>query len=286
MVDRSAEMPDQGQLFTYPNATHTPNGDVYLIARGYPDGRLYRWNDAADRWSTVATFAAEPGYVVYPDDIVSDAGGNLHLAWEWAYGGTGGLRHLGSYLRYEPDTGRFTDAAGRPMAVPVGLDSSAVYQPLGPGERSTDVGSEANPPGFQSAKLAVDPATGRPLAAYRVRATAGGRFEVRLARWDGSAWRREVVYAGRYTTYAAIDVTVHRGQPRVYFAKTAVPNGDQAFVSVRQTDGRWIEDPPLLPGIPVERLAVVQNRTGTTDHVYLSAPPEQKLYVRTLQLPT
>ena len=284
MVDRSAEMPDQEVMFTYPNATRTPNGDVYLIARGNPNGRLYRWDDDADTWSHVATFAAQNGYIVYPDDIDSDAQGNLHIAWEWAYGGTDGLRHLGSYLRYDPASGQFSDAAGTALAVPVGIDSSAVYQPLEPGELSTDRGSDLNPAGFQSAKLAIDPATGRPTAAFRLRPTDGGRFEVRLAQWDGTRWQRQTVYAGRYTTFAAIDVTLLGGRPRVYYAKTAVPNGDQAFVAVRQPDGRWVEDAPLLPGVPVERLAVVQTADGTTDHVYLSAPPEQKLYVRRLPL--
>jgi BNR repeat-containing family member len=285
MVDRSAEMPDQGGQYTYPNTTSAPNGDVYVIIRAYPNGGFYRWDNATDTWSRVATFAAHPNYVVYPDDVESDASGNLHLAWEWAHGGPNGLRHLGSYMRYEPATGQFFDAAGAPLAVPVGIDSTAVYQPLEPGESSTSVGGPTNPAGFQSAKLTVDPATGYPIAAFRLRPTDGGNFQVRLAQWDGTAWQRQVVYAGRYTTYAAIDVTLHQGRPRVYYAKTAVPNGDQAFVSVRQPDGRWVEDPPLLPGIPIERLAVDQSGARTTDHVYLSAPTQEKLYVRHLQLP-
>jgi hypothetical protein len=48
-----------------------------------------------------------------------------------------------------------------------------------------------------------------------MRLTPKGRFQVRFARWDGTAWQRETVYAGRYTTYAAVDVTVHGGLPRV-----------------------------------------------------------------------
>jgi hypothetical protein len=284
LVDRSGEMPALGGLITYPNVTATPGGDVYVIARTYPDGGLYRWDDAADAWSAVTTFASEPDHVVYPDDIVSDAAGNLHIAWEWAYGGTNGLRHLGSYARYDPATGVFSDAAGTAMDVPMGVDSSAVYQPLLDGERSTDRGGPTNPPGFQSAKLTVDPATGHPVAAYRMRATAGGKFDVRLARWNGTEWVREIVYAGLYTTYAAIDVTVHEGQPRVYYAKTAVPAKHQAFVSVRQPNGSWVEDRPLLPGITVERLAAVQDAAGTVDHVYLADPSGRKLYLRRLEL--
>lgn len=282
MVNRSSQMPDQGGRFTYPNAVRTPNGDVYLIVRDSVAGRLYRWDNAADTWSRAATFASQSNYVVYPDDVVPDASGNLHIAWEWAYGGANGLRHLGSHTRYQPATGRFFDAAGRKLATPIGTTSTAVYQPLVPGERATDRSGPTNPPGFQSAKLAIDPATGRPMAAYRMRVTAGGRFQVRFARWDGSAWQRETVYAGRYTTYAAIDVTLHGGRARVYYAKTAVPNGDQAFAAVRQSGGRWVEDPPLLSGVRIERLAVV--RRNTVDWVYLAAPTEKKLYLRRLAL--
>src|SRR5690606_23523343 len=125
-----------------------------------------------------ATFASQTDHVVYPDDIVPDAAGDLHIAWEWSYGGANGLRHLGSYARYEPATGRFFDAAGRELAAPIGTSSTAVYQPLVAGERQTDRGGPGNPPGFQTAKLTIDPATGRPLAAYRMRVTAGGRFQV------------------------------------------------------------------------------------------------------------
>lgn len=285
LVDRSSQMPDFPGSLTYPNATETPDGNVYVIARYGRSGRLYRWNDVTRLWTHEATFASQRDYIVYPDDIVSDADGNLHIAWEWSYGRADGLRHLGSYLRYEPAAGRFTNAAGAELAVPVGIASPVVYQPLVAGERSTDRGSATNPPGIQSAKLTIDPATGRPLVGYRLRATAGGRFIVRLARWDGTAWRRETVYAGQYTTYAAVDVTVDRqGRPRVYYAKTGVPSRDQAFVSVRRTDGRWVEAPPLLPRTRVERLAVIQDPAGTVDTVYMAVPSAQQLHVERFTL--
>jgi hypothetical protein len=283
-VDASAEMPDLDGAITYPNATGTPSGDVYVIVRNYPDGKLYRWDDAADVWSLVATFASTPDYVVYPDDIISDAAGVLHIAWEWAYDGPNGLRHLGSYMRYDPATGVFSDAAGTPIEVPATLESTTVYQPLLDGELSTAIGADNDPAGFQSAKLAIDPATGFPVAVYRMRATDGGKFDVRYAAWNGTEWARETVYAGMYTTHAAIDVTFDDGQPRVYYAKAQVPNKDQAFAAVRQPGGGWVEEPPLLPGIPVERLAVVQDAAGTLDHIYMSAPPDRKLYVRRLEL--
>ncbi|HKE74877.1 MAG TPA: hypothetical protein VKB57_14750 [Acidimicrobiales bacterium] len=68
----------------------------------------------------------------------------------------------------------------------------------------------------------------------------------------------------------------------MYYAKTGVPGADQAFAAVRQADGRWVEDPPLLPGVRIERLAVV--RRNTVDWVYLAAPTAKALYLRRLAL--
>jgi BNR repeat-containing family member len=279
MVERSAQMPDQGGRYTYPTATRTPNGDVYVGIRSGRSGVLHRWNDAADQWSRVATFAAEADYAVYPDDLVSDSAGNVHIAWEWAYGSANGLRHLGSYMRYEPRTRRFFDAADRRVTVPAGLDSSTVYQPLEGAERSTDRGSPADPPGLQTAKLALDPDTGRPVVAYRFRPRWGGLFEVRLAEWRGSeagGWVRKTVYGGPHNTYAAVDVTRRAGVTRVYYAKSGVLNRGQAAVATRGAAGTWTET-PLATGMPVERLSVVN--AGGVDHLYLAAPSTYRLSI-------
>jgi BNR repeat-containing family member len=278
MVNRSATMPGAGTArITYPNTTRTPNGDVYLIVRSMNAGRLLRWNNSADTWTIATTFAADPEYTVYPDDVIADAAGNLHIAWEWAYGGSSGLRHLGSYARYEAATGRLTAASGAGLTAPVNHTTAAViYQPLVAGEKSTDRSSPTNPPGFQSAKLTLDPATGRPKAAYRLRPAPNGHFEVRLAEWNGTGWTRLIVYAGKYTTYAAVDLTAQSGALRVYYAKTGVPEKNQAFHATRQPDGTWAET-LILPGVPVERLAVVSR--GGVDHAYLSTPTQYRLDV-------
>jgi hypothetical protein len=65
------------------------------------------------------------------------------------------------------------------------------------------------------------------------------------------------------------------GRPRVYYAKTQVPSANQAFHADRRADGTWAET-ALLPGVPVERLAVVQ-RSGV-DHVYLASPSTRQLF--------
>lgn len=278
MVNRSTEMPDQGGMYTYPNVSRAANGDLYLIIRAYPQGRLYRWNNAANTWTRVATFAAAANYVVYPDDVIGDAAGNIHIAWEWAYGGANGLRHLASYLRYSPATNQFATASGTPVAVPVTTSSPVVYQPLEGQERATDRDDASGPPGVQSAKLAIRPATGRPLAAYRYRSAHGYPWRVRLAEWTGTTWQRQIVYGGSYDTTAAVDVSAYGSGIRVYYAKKETLTGDQAFAATRAAGGTWTET-LLLPGVRVERLGVI--RRGPTDHLYLAAPGAHQLYYGT-----
>jgi hypothetical protein len=270
MVNRSAQLPDRDGRYTYPATTRASNGDVYLVVRSYPAGRLYRWSDAADTWSRVATFASQAGYVVYPDDISADGAGNLHIAWEWAYASAGGLRHLGSYLRYRPASNQFENAAGTRVAVPATTASPVGYQPIGELEKITDRGTAD--PGVQSAKVAVDPA-GNPVVAYRYRSTVGGFFRVWFAMWTGAGWQRQLVYQGAYDTHAAVDVSVLGSAVRVYYVKRDTL-GDQAFVA-GSADGGWAET-SLLPGVRVERLSVI--RRGPIDHLYLAVPGATSLY--------
>jgi hypothetical protein len=281
MVNRSSQMPDQGGKYTYPAATRSANGDVYLAVRWYPspdaEARLYRWNNTANTWSRVAAFAAQAGYVPYIDDVVGSSNGDVGIAWEWAYGGAGGLRHRASYLRYSPATNRFYNAAGTAVTTPATGSSAVVYQPLEGEEQASDRDTDRDP-GVQSAKVAFDPATGHPAIAYRYRSSAGGPFRVRLAEWTGSAWRRQTVYAGSYDTFAAVDVSLYGSGIRVYYAKQNPSGEDQAFAASRGTDGGWTET-RLAAGVPVERLSVI--RRGAVDHLYLAAPTPRQLHYGT-----
>jgi hypothetical protein len=278
MADCAAEMPDQADGFTYPVVGSAANGDLYLIVRAGPNGRLYRWDDGAGQWSRRATFASASGFLVYPDDVVCDGAGNVHIAWEWAPGTTGGLRHLGSYLRYDPVADRFANAKGTIVTVPVSTVTADRYQPLEGTEKASGTDDGTEPPGLQSAKLAISPATGRPAVAYRYRSESHGLWRVRLADWTGSAWARSVVYAGAYQTTAAVDISRCGTGIRVYYAKAQTATGDQAFAATRQSDGSWSEA-CQLPGVAVERLSVI--RRGETDYLYLAAPGAQKLYFGT-----
>lgn len=271
MVDRSGELPDQDGLITYPVVTRTPSGDLYLAARvrqvGSPvGGRLYRWDVVGRQWTSVATFAAQSYHWVYPDDLVADDAGRIHLLWQWSYGGAGGIRHLGSYLRYDPTTGAFSNAQGRAVPVPATTSSPVVYQPLSQGE--TAVGRSSGAAGIQSAKLAVVPGTSTPMIVYRLRTRDGGRFEVRRARPVGTKWTRDIVYAGTYDTFAALDITHDGESVRVYYAKKNTRTIAQAHVAEKGRSGGFVER-ALAPDLTIERLSVVMDGSGT-DHLYLT----------------
>lgn len=272
MVNRSVEMPDQGGEYTYPNLTRDENGDVYLIIRAYPDGRLYHWDNSANQWARAATFAADSNWVVYPDDIVA-ADGKLHIAWEWAYGSTGGIRHLGSYMSYDPATGTFRNAAGSAMSVPANTGYPVVYRQ--PGGHDDTTCNSGTCPGLQSAKLVIDPDTGDPMVAYRYRSNYSYPFRVWLAEWTGSAWNNSLIYAGAYDTHAALGITAHDDDVRVYYAKKGTAQPNQAHVATRQGGGGWSEH-ALLSGTRVDRLAVEQS--GSTDYLYLAAPGVRELH--------
>jgi hypothetical protein len=279
MVNRSAEMPDQNQRYTYPNLTRAEDGDVYLIIRAYPDwpgpghGRLYRWDNSTNQWERSATFAAQDGWVVYPDDI-DVANGKVHIAWEWAYRGASGIRHLGSYMSFDPATGAFRNAAGSAVSVPATTSSAVVYRALG-GHDDLNCRSASSCPGVQSAKMVIDPVTGRPMVAYRYRSNHDYPFRVWSAEWTGNGWANSLVYRGSYDTHAALDISAYAGGVRVYYAKKGTLHPNQAHVATRQAGGSWAEH-ALLSGIRVDRLAIEQS--GSTDYLYLAATGEQELH--------
>lgn len=277
MVDRSSEMPDGGDRYTYPVLERAPNGDLYLLIRACPPGsdstygRLYRWNDATDAWSRVATFAYQGGYSVYPDDLQADANGDLHILYEWHLAPAGPTRHLGSYLRYSPSTGKFYKADGSAVAVPASTGTGDVYQPFEGAEGWTPDGDNTSA-GLQGAKLAVYPTGGgyKPSVAYGYREADGGFYKVRRARWDGSGWAKETVYGGKYDTYAAVDTTHDGSVARVYYAKKNTLGGDQAHAATKTPSSGWSET-SILPSKKVERLSVAMRFDGT-DVLYLAAP--------------
>lgn len=88
---RRSDITQQSGIYTYPVAATAPNGDIYLIVRDtngsdIGKGQLFHWDNNTDTWSHAATFASQTNTRVYPDDVVVDSNGDVHIIWEWAYG--------------------------------------------------------------------------------------------------------------------------------------------------------------------------------------------------------
>jgi hypothetical protein len=286
LVNRSSEMPDNPGQYTYPVLART-GGDLFLISRAQNGsgraGRLYRWSNAGKSWTRTATFAYEAGKAVYPDDIKADSAGDLHITFEWLGLNAGGpIRHAGSYLRYRPSTNQWTTAAGSVLAVPVTPSTAGVlFQPLTANESfATDCssGCETNA-GYQAGKLAVDPASNRPQIVYRHKPTPGGNWTVKRARWTGTAWALETLYAGSYDTYAALGLTHDGSTVRAYYVKKTPAGLERLHVAERSATSAWAET-ALNGSTPIERISVVRRGDGT-DVLYLSAPSTPALYIQT-----
>jgi hypothetical protein len=286
VVNRSSDMPDAGGQYTYPVLAST-GGDVYLIIRAQSGsgraGRLYRWSNPGKYWQRLANFAYEAGKAVYPDDIKPDTNGDLHITWEWLGLNNGGpIRHMGSHIRYRPSTNQFFNAAGTALAVPVSTaTSSVVFQPLTANESfATDCnsGCESNP-GYQAGKLAIDPTNNRPQVLYRHRSTQGGNWVIKRARWTGSSWALEDIYAGSYDTIAALSLTHDGTTVRAYYVKKPASGTNYAHVAERIGRSNWVET-ALNAGTPIERISVIRRSTGA-DVLYLSSPSTGKLYLQT-----
>ncbi|GAA3481893.1 BNR-4 repeat-containing protein [Streptomyces yanii] len=277
VTDHAAELPDQGQGITYPIVATAPNGDLYLAARvgagaDQRPGKLYRWDNAAARWSVVATFAGALNRSVYPDDLTVDSEGHVHLLYEWAKAPATGFRHQLSYLRFDPATGAFADSTGAALTVPVTPDGSDVIQQLTTGEEWSNDNAYAGP-AVQSAKLTLDGST--PKVAYRYRsADSGGNFRVYYAYPSGSGWVSKTVYAGGQTA-AALGITWDEvDTKRIYYVTTS--GTDRVFAATQSADGAWTAQ-SAAPGVSADRLAVRRDSDGH-DVLYLPDTVHNSLY--------
>ena len=289
-AERGTTMPDPTWTHTYPVVARGPGGDLWLTVRSRSTasaagvgGRLYHYDLSTQRWSRIITFAYNVGLWVYPDDLQVDATGRVHIAFEWVKKYTNAFPDIGAYATYDPATGRLANAAGQTLTGPLTVNSPAAYQSW---SSSYDPTATHNGRGVQTAKLALDPATGRPQIVYRFMPDDGVHSAVLRAGWDGVAWRRTIVYGGKYDTFPAVDVTVHGSSIRLYYAKVNTRGGPSAFVAEPATGSTYAER-SFAPSRPrIERLSAVTRADGT-DVLYLSAPQALaplagELYVGTL----
>lgn len=276
--DLDAALP--GQTWTYPVATTDPDGSVWVTARNSGptgatpnSGELFRWDGAS--WSHVVTYASEPSFAVYPDDLAVDSSGRVHVVWQWSYLLSNTVRHLGSHAVWDPAAG-LLDATGAPVAAPATTETAQViYHPVFGTETKYGRGAVA---GIQTAKLTLrDGVT--PVIAVRARSAGAYPWRVKLAEHTPSGWRREMVYAGAYDTAAALDVTTDGQRTRVYYLKTPVPSGLQAHVGQAE-DGAWAWNETALEANAAERLAVLT--LGGSDRIYVAYPARRQLVVGAL----
>ncbi|MDO6566513.1 BNR-4 repeat-containing protein [Alteromonas sp. 1_MG-2023] len=269
---KRSDMVNNTGIYTYPVAATSENGDIYLIVRDtngsdIGKGQLFYWNNNTDVWSHIGTFASQTNTRVYPDDLVVDSNGDVHIIWEWAYGHPRADRHYGSYLKYEPNTGLFKTANGSTVSAPVNLSTpNLFYQGLESGESftSSDTGK-----GIQSAKIALG-STGRPSVVYRFRtdgASSGGRdYEVFRIRWNGTSWVDKTSIYSAQETIAALGHTIVGNRVRAYF----VSNDKQLYVAEKTGSSAWASY-ILSNDKSIERVNVKVKETNE-DIVYASAP--------------
>ncbi len=268
VTDHAAELPDAGQGITYPVLTTAPNGDLYLTARvgcgnDQRPGKLYRWDNAASRWSTVATFAAAQYRAVYPDDLAVDSAGRVHILYEWSKAPSSAFRHQLSYLRYDPATGTFADSTGAAATVPATPATADVIQDLTAGEQWSTDNTGYTGPAVQSAKLTLNGSA--PRVAYRYRSEdSAGVFRVYYAAPGSGGWARQTVYAGGQTM-AALGITRDGTEgERVYYVTAS---GTDRVFAAHAVGGAW-QPQSVVPGVTAARLAVRRDSDGN-DVLYL-----------------
>jgi hypothetical protein len=270
MQNHSIMMPDQGDLLTYPVVAGAPDGDVWLIIRSVAGdrrvGKLYRFDNDNKTWTREAIFASAAGRSVYPDDLLIDENGHVHILFEWAPNPAAAVRHELSYVKYNPSTQTFHKADGSVINGPVTPSTADVIQPLTAGEAYNDQY------GVQSAKFVLDEQD-RPMVAYRYHSSDNpASYAVKFSRFTGSGWQTETVYHSTETR-ATIDITHHGSETRIYYVLTE--GLDRVRVAVRDDNG-WTHA-TIAPGIPVNRLSVETAGNGI-DVLYLADIDNEALY--------
>ncbi|MGB7161334.1 MAG: BNR-4 repeat-containing protein [Tepidisphaeraceae bacterium] len=272
-----------GGMYTYPSLTRTPDGDVYMIIRdvrkGGEDrrGRLFRFDNESRTWSELPPFAGEVGTTIYPDAVLADSKGDVHILWEWMPGGAGASRHCGSYARYSPATKTFYRADGTAYgSTPIRRDAADLYQPLEGRETFT-----RGVFGVQSAKMALDD-QGNPIVAYSYSPDGTDKgFEHRLARWTGKEWARQTMTKGPFD-FDKPWVGYSGGTLRYYDAVSPADplhsGKDEIFLRVSRDLGKtWSDPTPVAKGIDVQRPIGVT--VDGTDYLYLPSTSAGRLYV-------
>ncbi|MFD5226206.1 BNR-4 repeat-containing protein [Microbacterium sp. NPDC058342] len=282
LVEVSEEMPDQGGTISYPITSVGPDGDVWLMVRTGPDaqarrdGVLYHYDVAAKSWARETVIASATNYSVYPDDLVVDDDGRVHVLWEWHRWAAGPYRHLGSYAIWNPEDRTFRDVDGGALPVPIRPESTGpvVFQPF-----TADEDMNSTTPAVQTAKMAVRDGRLEGIV-YRYSAAGSALFDLKWAAWDGTEWNRDVLIdsaalGSGVDTIATMDATSLGSATRVY-AVLSVQTCDAVrsqVVMLERTQGQaaWAAEAVGDAVAGQQRLRAATTTAGT-DVLYLSAP--------------
>lgn len=256
--------------FTYPNVTSAPNGDLYSIIRNSnvnSFGELHHFDNSTNTWAELPSFAHQSGATVYPDHVITDSAGDVHIVWEWAADGPQASRHFGTYARYDPDTSSYYRADGSAYQPgPATIANGDIWQGL-EGSETFTFGVH----GVQSAKMTLD-SQGFPIITYgySLDGTSSG-YEHRLARWTGAVWQVSTVTPGPFDSDKSW-ITYSDGSLRFY--GTLSPSdplhsgSDDIFLRVSDDLGRnWSDPVPITNGLNIQR--PVGTTVDGVDYLYL-----------------
>lgn len=282
LVEVSEEMPDQGSTISYPITSVGPDGDVWLMVRTGPDsqarrdGVLYHFDLDTRVWERETVIASATNYSVYPDDLIVDEDGQVHVLWEWHRWAAGPYRHLGSYAIWNPESQSFRDVAGGALPTPIrpSTPGPVVFQPFTDGE---DMNSTT--PAVQTTKMAVKDGRLEGIV-YRYSAAGSTRFDLKWASWNGTDWEREMLIdaaslGGDVDTIAAMDATAFGSKTRAYgvisLQVCGVPTSQVVMLEHARGRTGWAIEAIGDPLRGQQRLRAAIGRAGT-DVLYLSAP--------------
>lgn len=282
LVEVSAEMPDAGSTISYPITSVGPDGDVWLMVRTGPDalarrdGVLYHYDLETKVWQRETVIASATNYSVYPDDLVVDEFGQVHVLWEWHRWAAGPYRHLGSYAIWNPQTRSFSDVAGNALPTPIRptTPGDVFFQPF-----EGDETMNSTSPAVQTTKMAVKDGRLEGIV-YRYASAGSTAFDLKWASWKGAQWQRETLIDSAsldadVSTIAAMDATAFGSKNRAY-GVISVPVCGVAtsqvvmFESARGRTG-WAVEAIGEPMTGQQRMRAAIGSAGT-DVLYLSAP--------------
>ncbi|WP_258103479.1 BNR-4 repeat-containing protein [Marinoscillum sp. MHG1-6] len=213
--DVSFEMPNHDKArATYPWATTSANGDVFLIFRRALGANnewqdLYHWHNAEKRW-TRRIILGKFGDSAYMSSMCADSENSIHIVTAWSdFHFRDNHYQRGSYIRYDVNADKFYKADGQEVVdLPIkhdGLGVDLFYENQNPWGEIEEI---------QTPRITVDE-QGNPIISYPYTKDDGGFWDYNVARWEDGKWNHKTVYRSG-TRYGRPPLTYSNGLMRMY----------------------------------------------------------------------